>query len=128
MIYADTSALVKLVVHEPESSEVHQLATSGTVLVSSDLARTELLRAARRIAPAAVGAARDVLARLVLLRATSAIFDAAAVLEPNTLRSLDAVHLASALTLGDELEGVLTYDERLGDAARALGLTVLAPA
>ncbi|PWJ25811.1 hypothetical protein ATK17_1949 [Branchiibius hedensis] len=127
MIYADTSALVKLVVREPESAAVHQLTTSGAVLVSSDLARTELLRASRRSTPAAVSAARDVLSRLVLLAATPAIFDAAAVLEPITLRTLDAVHLASALTLGDELEAVLTYDARLGEAANHLGLRVLAP-
>lgn len=127
MIYADTSALVKLVVREPESAAIHQLATSGAVLVSSDLARTELLRASRRSTPAAVSAARDVLSRLVLLAATPAIFDAAAVLEPITLRTLDAVHLASALTLGDELEAVLTYDARLGEAANHLGVRVLAP-
>lgn len=128
MYYADTSALVKLAVLEPESSALRAWATGGTVaMAASDLARTELLRAVRRAAPAAAGAARDVLSRLLLISATSDIFDAAARLDPVELRSLDAVHLASALALGDDLEGIVTYDERLGDAARALGLPVLAP-
>ena len=128
MYYADTSALVKLAVLEAESSALQAWVTGGTVaMAASDLARTELLRAVRRAAPSAVGAARDVLSRLLLISATSDIFDAAARLDPVELRSLDAVHLASALALGDDLEGIVTYDERLGDAARAIGLAVLAP-
>lgn len=129
MFYADTSALVKFAVVETETPALRSWAIAeGAQLATSDLTRTELLRAVRRAAPAAVGGARDVLTRVLLLSATAEIFDAAARLDPVTLRSLDAVHLASALTLGDELEGILTYDDRLGAAARDLGLPVLAPA
>ncbi len=128
MFYADTSALVKLAVVEAESAAMRAWMLTGTVaLASSDLARTELLRAVRRGAPGAAGAARDVLSRLLLITASAEIFDQATRLDPVELRSLDAVHLASALALGDDLEGVVTYDDRLGDAARDLGVPVVCP-
>lgn len=128
MHYADTSALVKLVVSEAESAALHSWITATQPeLAASDLARTELIRAVRRAAPTAVGLAREVLARLVLIQATPAIFDDASRLDPLELRSLDAVHLATALALGDDLEGILTYDDRLADAARQQGIPVLAP-
>lgn len=127
MLYCDTSALLKMVIRESESDALSAQIAPATVLASSDLTRTELLRAARRGPSASVPRARDLLTRLFLLTATPAIFDAAGVLEPLTLRSLDAVHLASALTLGDELEAILTYDRRMAEAAETLGLRVLAP-
>ncbi len=71
--------------------------------------------------------ARAVLDALVLLQVTTDVFETAALLEPATLRTLDAVHLASALTLGDELEGLVAYDERLATAAASLGIPVVAP-
>ncbi len=119
-----------------EASAVERLVGAGrarpaltgiVALASSDLARTELLRALRRGAPGAAGAARDVLSRLLLITASAEIFDQATRLDPVELRSLDAVHLASALALGDDLEGVVTYDDRLGDAARDLGVPVICP-
>ncbi len=128
MFYADTSALVKLVVVEAESAVLREWMLAGPVrLATSDLTRTELLRAVRRAAPQAAGAARNVLSRLLLIAASAEILDETARLDPVELRSLDAVHLASALALVDDLEGVVTYDERLGEAARALGLRVIAP-
>ena len=126
--YLDTSALVKLVVAERETPELHAWATRPRrVLVSSDLARTELVRAVRRVAPDLVLAAREVLDALALLRVGTAVFDAAARLDPDALRTLDAVHLAAALALGDDLEAVVTYDERLAEACRVNGVAVLAP-
>ncbi|MFT4137334.1 type II toxin-antitoxin system VapC family toxin [Microbacterium sp.] len=127
MHYADTSALVKLAVVEAESDALFTWVSGGIELATSDLARTELVRAVRRVAPSAIGQARDVLARVILLRASPAIFEEAARLDPAELRTLDAVHLASALSLGDDLEGLLTYDDRLADAARVLGVPVVAP-
>lgn len=113
--YLDTSALAQLVVVEPESRALHTWVTApDRVLVSSDLARTELLRA--------------VLDALVLLRVTTAVVEEAALLEPAGLRSLDAVHLASALALGDDLDGVVTYDDRLAEACALHGVPVVAPA
>ena len=71
--------------------------------------------------------ARAVLDSLILLTLPPAVFDRAAMLEPDLLRSLDSLHLAAALELGDELEGIVTYDHRLAAGARALGIHVVAP-
>jgi predicted nucleic acid-binding protein len=126
--YVDTSALVKLVVAEPESAGlVAWLADDAREPIACDLVRTELMRAVRRAAPERVQRAREVLESVTLCEVTSAVFDAAGRLEPTVLRSLDAIHLASALDLGDDLEGVVTYDERLAHAATMLGLAVVAP-
>lgn len=126
--YLDTSALVKLVVVEPETPAMHAWATRpGRVLVSCDLARTELMRAVRRVAPDLAVAAHEVLDSLTLLRVGTQVFDAAARLVPESLHTLDAVHLAAALALGDDLEAVVTYDERLAEVCRVNGVAVLAP-
>jgi predicted nucleic acid-binding protein len=63
----------------------------------------------------------------VLVRVTSEICDSAALLEPATLRSVDAIHLATALALGDELDGVVAYDGRLREAAASVGIEAIAP-
>lgn len=131
MHYADTSALVKLVVPEPESSALRQwLHGSHIELVTSSIVRTELLRATRRgdVDAGAMARARDVLARLVIVDVTTEVLDTAGVLDPVEVRSLDAVHLATALILGDEIETVTTYDARMAQAAAALGLAISAPA
>ena len=65
---------------------------------------------------------------LTLLTVPTALFDEAGRLEPATLRTLDAFHLAAALDLGDDLEGIVTYDDRLAQAAQANGIPVIAPA
>jgi uncharacterized protein len=72
--------------------------------------------------------ARAVLDAVTLIEVTTTIFEEAGRLDPTLLRSLDAVHLAAALALGDDLEGLVTYDERLADAARRNGVAVVAPA
>lgn len=127
--YADTSALVKLVVLEQESRALREWLHAGEPsLVASDITRTELLRALRRVDDARAVAARDVLDALTLLPVTSTILDAAGRLDPAVVRSLDAVHLATALSLGDDLDAFLTYDDQLAGAARSYGLSVLAPA
>jgi predicted nucleic acid-binding protein len=126
--YVDTSAAVKLVVRERESAPlVRWLRASRAPAVSSDLLRTELLRATRRGAPSRMLRAREVLDSLPLLAMTSDVFERAAELEPLTHRSLDALHLAAALGLGDELHGILTYDERMAQAATLLGVAVRSP-
>jgi predicted nucleic acid-binding protein len=126
--YLDTSAAVKLVVHERETTALAKwCAQSGRALVSTDLTRTELLRTTRRVSPGHLAQARLVLESLTLLTLTSELCERAADLEPETLRGLDALHLAGALALGDELEGIVTYDERLADAAMAQGVAVVAP-
>lgn len=126
--YIDTSALVKLVVAEPETEAFRNwLGESDREAVTSDLTRTELMRAVRRTAPDRMLRAREVLDAVTLLHVTSAVFENAGRLEPSGLRSLDAIHLASALDLGDDLEGLVTYDDRLADAAVSNGVQVSAP-
>ena len=126
--YLDTSALVKLVVAEPETPALRAwLRDADRAPVACDLARTELLRAARRAAPDRLVQARAVLDSLTLTTVTTALLEEASRLDPTELRSLDALHLAAALDLGDDLVSLVTYDDRLASAARANGITVTAP-
>ena len=126
--YLDTSAAVKLVVTETETAALKDwLIESPRSIVASDLLRTELLRATRRGAPEMMIQARAVLDSVTLLAVTTETFERAAELDPTLLRSLDAIHLASAIQLGDELEGLLTYDDRLVEAAQLHGITAIAP-
>lgn len=126
--YLDTSALVKLVVAEAESEALRTwIGTGSPTLVSSDFARTELLRAVRRVAADRAVQARAVLDSVTLIAVRTATFEAAGQLDPEILRTLDAIHLAIALELGDDLDGVVTYDERLADAAQSHGIAVVTP-
>jgi predicted nucleic acid-binding protein len=126
--YLDTSAVAKLVVAEPASEAMASwAATHETRVIASDLLRTELLRATRRAAPDRMQRARSVLDALTLFNLTSATFERAATLDPEELRSLDALHLAAALELGDELDGIVTYDDRMAAAASLYGVAVIAP-
>ena len=126
--YFDTSALVRLVVPEAETEALRTwLATSPRTLVSCDLTRTELARAARRVAPSRSLRVRAVLEAISLTRVTTATFEVAGRLDPEGLRSLDAIHVAAALDLGDDLEGFVAYDRRLAEAAEANGIAVSAP-
>ncbi|KAE8762492.1 type II toxin-antitoxin system VapC family toxin [Georgenia thermotolerans] len=126
--YLDTSALVKLVVAEEESAALFAWSSDQeSGLVSSDLARTELVRVVRRAAPDLMGRARAVLDTLVLLTLPTSTFEEAGRLGPPGLHSLDVLHLAAALRLGDDLEALVTYDDRLAGAAGALAIPVLSP-
>ena len=128
MFYLDTSAAVKLVVIEPGTKALRSWMTvrDGRI-ASSDLLRTELLRTTRRAAPKQMVQARAVLDSLVPITLPPEVFERAAMLEPDPLRSLDSLDLAVALELGDELEGLVTYDRRLAEGAKALGISVVAP-
>ena len=126
--YVDTSAFLKLVVDEPESTALRAWMDTAPDLVSCDLLRTEAHRAARRLTQEAVARVRPALATISVGAVTTDCFERAGELDPAILRSLDAVHLAWALSLGDDLEGIVTYDERLASAASVYGIAVLAPA
>ena len=127
--YIDTSALAKLIVAEPETAALQAwFVERERNPVSCDLTRTELLRSVRRSAPDRLVRAREVLDSVTLIEVTTAMFKDAGLLDPTILRTLDAVHLAAALILGDELEGLVTYDDRLARAALANGIAVIAPA
>jgi predicted nucleic acid-binding protein len=129
VIAFDTSALVKLVVAEPETDTLRAwLGSRGDrPWVASDLCRVEVVRAVARAAPAAVGAARELLAGLDLVPLSQTSLGDAAALPPASLRSLHAIHLATALMLGSELEALVVYDDRLADAAAGAGLPIARP-
>jgi predicted nucleic acid-binding protein len=125
--YMDASAAVKVVRTEAESVALRTWIGRGRDLVAGDLLRTELLRATVRGAPHLIQQARAVLRRLTLLPMSDSVHERAGLLAPVELRSLDALHLATALDVGDELEALITYDMRLSRAAAFHGIEVLAP-
>lgn len=130
-LYLDSSALVKLVQQESESGALRGfiLDHKPDTLVTSALARVEVVRAVWGGGHRAVDQARRQLARLDQIVLGGALLDRAAGLAPQVqLRSLDAIHLAAAQTVGDDLRAIVTYDRRMADAAGALGLVVQTPA
>jgi uncharacterized protein len=126
LAYVDASAFVKLVVPERES-DVLLAATAAWQLASSALLEVEAVRAVRRRVPDREAAVRRRLGSVELVDIGAAIREAACTLGDPHLRSLDAIHLATALSLGDRCGTVFTYDDRLAAAARALGLTATVP-
>ena len=127
-LYLDSSAFVKIVVQEAESGALRTyLAGSDSRRVSSALLRAEALRAVRHLGPDALAAVREGLRRVDLVAIDDRILDTAGTLQPGLLRTLDAIHLATALALGDDLDAVVTYDERMVEAARLLGLATAMP-
>ena len=124
--YLDASALVKLVVREPESAELRRFAQARSILASCSLAGVEVVRAVRPHGRSAVVTARKVLEQIDLAELDAELLDAAAELG-GSIRSLDAIHIAAALELGDELEALVTYDLRTATAAGELGIPVVAP-
>jgi predicted nucleic acid-binding protein len=134
--YLDTSAAAKLVIDEEQSTALREWVTQhADELVASDLLRTELLRATRRVAmdedvpvgEALVLQAQAVVDAIDLLPIPRHVFRDAGLLDPPHMRSLDALHLAVALGLGDDLDGMVTYDTRMSDAARRHAIEVISP-
>lgn len=129
-IYLDSSALVKLVEREPESSPLRRFLRrfDDDGRVTSALARVEVVRAVSGGGPEAVAQAKRQLARVDQVDLDRELLDEAANLAPMTvLRTLDAIHLASARLLGDELRAVVSYDTCMGMAAEGLGMVVETP-
>lgn len=133
VLYADTSALVKLVVREAESDAIEAEVSRWDRIATSDLTAIEQPRAAARArADGRVGVAAgrvvlELLAALVVVPTTNDVRALAATMEPVELRTLDAIHLAAALALGDDLAAVLTYDHRMANAVRSREIEVVAP-
>jgi len=125
--YLDTSAFLKLLVNEVESTAMREWAVLHDSLWSSQLLRTESLRAARRLA-LSDDDVETALESVSLITPSVATFYTAGHLAPTSLRSLDALHLATALEMGDDLEGLVTYDERLINASRDVSIFVASPA
>ena len=132
-LYVDSSALVKLIVHEPESPELEDL-TAGREIVASELVLAEVPRAIRRAAQGARGK-REALARgievvlgaVALLPLDRTVLLRAGAFEESFLRALDAIHIATALAVADEIDSFVSYDARQADAARIAGLPVVSP-
>ena len=126
--YLDSSAIVKLVVEEPESRALRRHLRRRHPLVTSALARTEVLRALVLEGAEGLARGRAVLARLELIRVSDRVLSAAGGMLPPELRSLDAIHLASALLWKDAagVEPVMaTHDAALALAAQAHGFPVI---
>lgn len=129
LIYCDSSALVKLVLDEAESEDLDSwlAGRQDPVLVSSTIARTEVLRAVARSDPEAVDDAMGLLDGVTKVDVDSDLADQAGRHQPAPMRSLDALHLAAALQFGPALGAFVAYDKRLAEAARAAGLAVNQP-
>ena len=125
--YLDSSAIVKLAVREPESLALRRYLRRRQPLVSSAFARTEVLRALLPAGEEAMTRGRAVLQRIDLVRVNDRILNAAGLLRPPQLRSLDAIHLVTAQELGDELHALVSYDDRMVTAAKRLGYRIVQP-
>ena len=125
--YVDSSALVKLVVEEPESAALRRHLRRRAPLVASALVRTEVVRAVLPQGDGAVARAHVALSLLDLIRVNDQILRAAGTLLPPEVRSLDAIHLATVVHLRRDVGSLVTYDERMKVAARVLTLRTAAP-
>lgn len=128
-VYLDSSAFVKLFLPEPDSAALTHYLASRPLRVSALLLRTEALRAAVRatLSPQRMVLVRALLDGLIFIGADVTLSDEAGIMSPPELRSLDAIHLASARTLGRKLEAVVTYDQRLAGAAAWYGMPIVSP-
>jgi predicted nucleic acid-binding protein len=125
--YLDTSAFVKQVRREPESAALRKWLDGDREIVSSDLLRTEARRTVLGESRQLLLRCEELLEAITLIRLTPELFDVAGRLEPRGMRSLDALHLAAALALGEDLAGIVAYDRRLLAAAAALEIEAVSP-
>jgi uncharacterized protein len=128
LIYVDTSALMKLVWPEQGTEATYAFVGDREDLISSALLTVEARRAAFRAEPAALPRVDLLLARFEYIQLSDAVIETASRLPDPMLRSLDAIHLATALLIRDDIDALLSYDERLLAAASAHGLPTAAPA
>jgi len=119
---------VKLVVEEPESAALRELFGRDPVQLASVLVEVEVVRAVRRSVPSLLPQAERVVSQIAVVDVSETIRARARILDPVALRSVDALHLATALEVGDDLDAVVTYDARMAEAGRSIGLRVVSPA
>ena len=127
VLYLDSSALVKLILPDAESASMLTFVADHPRQVTSVIARVEVPRAILKLGGSLGHRVEDVLANVGTVALNDEVTNRAAILMPSALRSLDAIHLASAMEFGSDLEVIVTYDRRMIDAARALGLPVVSP-
>ncbi len=129
LYYADTSAVIKLLVEETDSNGFAAFydAHSEAEWVSSALLRIEIIRAVARARPALLPAARDMLLAFSYIAIDDDVVEGAMNEPDRSLRSLDAIHLATARILAPELDALVTYDDRLRKASTDAGLVTVSP-
>lgn len=129
MIYLDSSALVKLLFQEPESDALSGWLSARPDLpkLTSQLSVIEVVRVCRRVDARHEPAAWILLAGLDLMPLSSAVVDLATRVRTSSLRSLDAIQIATALLVRDGLAALIAYDHRLLEAAAAEELPVVTP-
>ncbi len=125
--YVDASAIVKLVLEEPETAALERWFVEAAYAVTSRVGVVETRRAASR-RPHDPEHREHVLRDVEVLELTPDVAASAAVIQPLGIRTLDAIHLASALAIAADLDAFVTYDDRMAEAARNLGLPVVRPA
>jgi predicted nucleic acid-binding protein len=125
--YVDASAIVKLVVPEVESPSMLRWYVEAERVITSRVGVIETRRAAARYRHDH-DRLRSILAMIEVFELDARVADRAATVSPSLLRALDAIHLATALEVGNALGAFVTYDDRLAAAARAIGLPVVTPA
>ncbi len=126
-VYLDASAIVKLIAPEDETGALAAYLGEHRSQATSVVGLVEVRRAVARRGNVPRDRVEDVLGRIPAIGLDLALVEAAGSIGPAALRTLDAIHLASAALLGAELEAVVTYDRRLADASLAHGLDPVAP-
>lgn len=126
--FCDSSALVKLIVDEPESAPLRQNLGTYSHVLASELSMVEVPRAIRRRDPGRVAVAHHLIRNLETVTLDRSVIERAAALDPVELGSLDALQLACALRLAQLDPVFIAYDKRIIRAASALGLRTLSPA
>ncbi len=126
-VYVDTSALVRVVLEEPDKKAIERDLSKFDQSVASRLLRVELRRVGRR--ENALEAADQILDGVLLIPIDESVLAAAETIAPTRVATLDAIHLATAVRLAEagELDALMTYDKQLANGAREHGITVLAP-
>lgn len=125
--YVESSAIAKLVLSQAEEGDLRDHLAGTPGLVTSLLSFAEVHRAVHRARPGDWHRIAEAFEHFVMIEVARDVIDAAARLQPPTLRTLDAIHVASAMQLGAELRSFVTYDRRLAEAARGAGLPVVSP-
>lgn len=132
LAYFDASALVKLVMSEPESAGLREYLASARreglqAVVSSRISHVEVVRAVMKRSPRLLSTALGVLRGVHLISVSESVMSVAGRLDPAALRALDAIHVATALQEDRSVRHVVTYDERMVEACRGAGLDVVSP-
>ena len=126
--YLDASAIVKIIAPERESDALIAWLLARRPLATTVIARVEVARALLRMRLGPAAREHALISAIDEIPLSLAVVERAATLMPAEVRSLDAIHLASAIEVGSDLEAFVTYDRRMADAARGLGLPVVSPA